>query len=229
MSGAPYTSSLLYVPNLAFHLYRRCRLGLALFDALHECLEASLISPQLAYSIVQQYDHSVAKELARTRRQKDVFRFVAERLLTYRIVDGMVAVVLSNMHLYRLEDVQEEDEGSLGLWKAKGLAKMVKVGTVERVVLLTYSPFADMMERPGEDVNNVEVGGVKCRIRTISENVNPRLEFFVFEERTKTKTKTKTKLKKDIHREPKPSTHCMELRPLESRWGDILLIRSSFR
>ncbi len=76
-------SAIRQIPSLTFLLYRRSNLGLALLENLHDFLEMGDISPALAYRILQQFDHSVAKAVAeaRTREPSPIYRFSASKYL----------------------------------------------------------------------------------------------------------------------------------------------------
>ncbi len=240
----PCSSILRQIPSQAFLLYRRCNLGLALFEAIDECLESGAFSPLLGYRLVQQFDHSVAKELARARSDEEdgkrMFRFMAERIRTYRIMDGLVAVVLENSAFYQLvdpadvvrirEEEEEDEEGGSRAKEEEGKtakrmgearrkvrssgvdAVMVRVCEVPLVSLLTYSPFVPEGGRGSG--RNVDVGSRTYRIRTCPGNVNPRLEFFSYVERRR---RARPEPGRTSTATATASTHSMVLRPLEQR------------
>ncbi len=104
--GAPPAtpSALRHQPSLSFHVYRRCRAGAALLDALDEALERGLFLPRLAYALLQQLDHALARTVAAARASPAelLVRFGAGRVVAFRVLDGMHAVAVAGARFYQL-------------------------------------------------------------------------------------------------------------------------------
>ena len=100
------SSALRQVPSEVYQLYRRTAIGKALLENLDNFLEAGVLSPELAYKVLQQFDHCMAKAIAegRTRKPAPLYRFYAGRLLAYRRLDGLLACVFKDLVVYQMLD-----------------------------------------------------------------------------------------------------------------------------
>ncbi|EFP82144.1 Transcription initiation factor IIA small chain (TFIIA 13.5 kDa subunit) [Puccinia graminis f. sp. tritici] len=74
-----------------FELYRRSSLGLALTDALDELIQSGHINPQLALTVLKQFDKSASQVLSTQLRSKCT---VKGHLSTYRLCDEVWTFLL---------------------------------------------------------------------------------------------------------------------------------------
>lgn len=90
------------IPNDMFLLYRRCHVGLAMFNALDELLETGDLSLDQAIRVVQQFDFVLQTLFTKTGQSFDngLMTFKAERCLTYRKHD-FCDILLSNVTFYQ--------------------------------------------------------------------------------------------------------------------------------
>ena len=84
----------------AYDLYRNSRVGIAMFDAIHELLESNLLTPQQALIIVTQFDFSIRKIMATKYSDQDLFSFDA-KVKNYRLQPDWSVVLLENVSLYQ--------------------------------------------------------------------------------------------------------------------------------
>ena len=97
-------------PEHLVGLYRQTRVGLALFDALHELMEAGYLNKHQALIAVTQFDVSVRKAMnAVYRRSYSFFRFEAE-VAAYRLRPRDCQVVLANVAVYKHVPSREYQE-----------------------------------------------------------------------------------------------------------------------
>ncbi|CAH7688425.1 transcription initiation factor IIA, gamma subunit, helical domain-containing protein [Phakopsora pachyrhizi] len=85
-SNVPSNSSTPY-----FELYRRSSVGLALTDALDELIQSGHINPQLALTVLKQFDKSASQVLATQLRSKCQIK---GHLSTYRLCDEVWTFLL---------------------------------------------------------------------------------------------------------------------------------------
>ena len=84
----------------AYDLYRNSRVGIAMFDAIHELLEANLLNPQQALIIVTQFDFSIRRIMATKYSEQNLFSFEAE-VKSYRLQPDWSVVLLENVAFYQ--------------------------------------------------------------------------------------------------------------------------------
>ena len=84
----------------AYDLYRNSRVGIAMFDAIHELLEANLLNPQQALIIVTQFDFSIRRIMATKYSEQNLFSFEAE-VKSYRLQSDWSVVLLENVAFYQ--------------------------------------------------------------------------------------------------------------------------------
>ncbi|KAH9822696.1 transcription initiation factor IIA, gamma subunit, helical domain-containing protein [Melampsora americana] len=86
-------------PTPYFELYRRSSVGLALTDALDELIQSGHINPQLALTVLKQFDKSASQVLSTQLRSKCQIK---GHLSTYRLCDEVWTFLLHDS-IFKLE------------------------------------------------------------------------------------------------------------------------------
>ena len=84
-------------------LYRRCPVGVAMLDTLHELMESKVLTPEQALLVVKKFDITIRSVMDRlTSKNYSVFSFQAE-VAAYRLNSrtGVCNVVLRNVRMYK--------------------------------------------------------------------------------------------------------------------------------
>ncbi|KAJ8036052.1 Transcription initiation factor IIA subunit 2 [Holothuria leucospilota] len=79
---------------MSYQLYRNTTLGNSLQESLDEFIQARLISPQLALTVLLKFDRAINDALSNKTRNKVIFK---GHLNTYRFCDNVWTFVLNDV------------------------------------------------------------------------------------------------------------------------------------
>ena len=102
---------------MSYQLYRNTTLGHTLQEALDECMQLQLLSPNLALRVLLQFDKSINSALS--TRVKNKLNFKADKLNTYRFCDNVWTFMLNDVEFREFAELARVDRVKIVACDAK--------------------------------------------------------------------------------------------------------------